>query len=182
MKYWEGHMIRSLEAIVSVIFFLGLSNSLFASELEDATGAYDRGDYTTALQLLLPLAGHGNSRAEFYLGRMYVTGQVFRRTTRKPSSGISSRLQKAMRIHKSLLVLCMKLGASVFEEPERLNLVAESQKNALCFPYDAVSRSAIPLCGSPREGAFAGASAGKGPHEFFLPQRARKPLMFLESH
>jgi TPR repeat protein len=39
--------------------------------LEDASAAYQRGDYSTALQLIRPLAEKGDPAAQFRLGVMY---------------------------------------------------------------------------------------------------------------
>jgi TPR repeat protein len=43
--------------------------------LEDAKTAYDRGDYTTAMLLLRPLAENGNAESQYRLGVMYAEGQ-----------------------------------------------------------------------------------------------------------
>jgi len=42
---------------------------------EDGLAAYQRGDYTTALRLLRPLADKGDAKAQFSLGVMYDKGQ-----------------------------------------------------------------------------------------------------------
>jgi uncharacterized protein len=46
-----------------------------AGPLEDASAAYQRGDYATALQLIRPLAEHGDPAARFRLGVMYEKAQ-----------------------------------------------------------------------------------------------------------
>ena len=43
--------------------------------VEDATAAYDRGDYATSLRLSRPLADQGNATAQNLLGSMYANGQ-----------------------------------------------------------------------------------------------------------
>ena len=45
-----------------------------AGPIEDAAGAYVRGDYATALRLLRPLAEQGDAQAQNHLGIMYETG------------------------------------------------------------------------------------------------------------
>ncbi len=45
-----------------------------SAELKDALGAFDRGDYLTALEKLRPLAEEGNAEAENRLGQMYDRG------------------------------------------------------------------------------------------------------------
>lgn len=53
------------------------SDDPFKPIIDSANGvaAYESGDYTTALQLLRPLAEHGSSEAQFYLGLMYREGK-----------------------------------------------------------------------------------------------------------
>ena len=45
------------------------------ADFRDGVAAYDRGDYTTALEEFKPLAEQGNAQAQFSLGAMYVFGQ-----------------------------------------------------------------------------------------------------------
>ena len=42
--------------------------------LDDATAAYDRGDYATSVRLIRPLADQGNATAQNRLGSMYSNG------------------------------------------------------------------------------------------------------------
>ena len=42
---------------------------------EDGVAAYERGDYSTALRLLLPHAEHGHPNAQAYLGAMHANGE-----------------------------------------------------------------------------------------------------------
>jgi len=44
-------------------------------EIDDAFAAHSRGDYTTALAILRPLAAEGDAMAQFYLGLMYHKGE-----------------------------------------------------------------------------------------------------------
>jgi TPR repeat protein len=46
-----------------------------AGPYEDATAAYQRGDFATALRLVRPLAEQGFAKAQFNLGFMYDNGQ-----------------------------------------------------------------------------------------------------------
>ena len=48
-----------------------------AGSLHDGVGAYERGDFAQAMQLLRPLtiAGKGDARAQAHLGMMYEAGQ-----------------------------------------------------------------------------------------------------------
>jgi TPR repeat protein len=43
--------------------------------IEDAAAAYNRGDYSTAMQIFRPLGVHGNPIAQLNIGLMYVKGQ-----------------------------------------------------------------------------------------------------------
>lgn len=51
-----------------------LAQSTVAGQFEDAQAAYDRGEYTMALQLWKPLADRGDARAQFHVGDIYLDG------------------------------------------------------------------------------------------------------------
>lgn len=51
-----------------------LTGAAIAGSLEDATTAYERGDYETALRLLQMLTERGNAAAQLKLGEMYAAG------------------------------------------------------------------------------------------------------------
>jgi uncharacterized protein len=46
-----------------------------AGQLDDGQAAIERGDYTTAMRLLRPLADRGDTKAQYNLGWMYDNGQ-----------------------------------------------------------------------------------------------------------
>lgn len=52
-----------------------LMAAVLAGPIEDASRAYERGDYAAALTLLRPLADHGVAEAAGELGFMYYNGQ-----------------------------------------------------------------------------------------------------------
>ena len=54
------------------------SGVLFAGPLEDGLAAYGHRDYSTARQILLPLAEQGNARAQLTLGTLYYSGDGLR--------------------------------------------------------------------------------------------------------
>jgi TPR repeat protein len=55
---------------------LALSDGVvFAGLLEDGQAAYDRGDYGTALQLIMPFSAQGKAMAQYDLGLMYANGR-----------------------------------------------------------------------------------------------------------
>ena len=51
------------------------AGSALAGPFEDGYAAYVRGDYTSALQLFVPLAEGGNHDAEYSVGVMYANGR-----------------------------------------------------------------------------------------------------------
>ncbi len=61
-------------ALTVLILSLSASAPLAAGPLEDGMAAYERGDYTTAIQFIRPLAGQGFHLAQFIVGDMYSNG------------------------------------------------------------------------------------------------------------
>jgi hypothetical protein len=59
--------------IIAALLILAPSPG-FSDPLSDATTAYARGDYATALKLVRPLAEKGDPQAQNYLGTMYRDG------------------------------------------------------------------------------------------------------------
>ncbi len=58
-----------------VLLFVGLQAAIvFAEPYDDALSAYNRGDYTDALQIWRSLANQGHARAQYNLGAMYENG------------------------------------------------------------------------------------------------------------
>jgi len=62
---------RFKTGLAVIVLFHLLAVPVVAGQFEDAMAASDRGDYTTALQLLQSLAAQGDVRAEFSLGHIY---------------------------------------------------------------------------------------------------------------
>jgi uncharacterized protein len=54
---------------------LALFSPAMAGPLEDGQAAHQKGDFTTAFQILRPLAEQGDARAQCALGLMYLLGQ-----------------------------------------------------------------------------------------------------------
>ena len=68
--------IAGLRTLFMVSLFVGLQAAIvFAEPYGDALSAYNRGDYTTALQIWRTQADRGHAGAQYNLGIMYVTGQ-----------------------------------------------------------------------------------------------------------
>jgi TPR repeat protein len=57
------------------VLALALFGAAAAGPLEDATSAYQRGDYATALRIVRPLAEQGDAGAQGSLGAFYAYGQ-----------------------------------------------------------------------------------------------------------
>jgi TPR repeat protein len=61
--------------MLAVAILIAMAAGVVAGPLEDARAAYQRGEYTTTLGLLRPLADQGIAMAQFNLGLMYNLGQ-----------------------------------------------------------------------------------------------------------
>src|SRR5262249_31618240 len=61
--------------IIAIYLMVSLAASVEAGPFEDGTAAYGKGDYTTALRLLRPLAEQGLAKAQIVVGVMYARGQ-----------------------------------------------------------------------------------------------------------
>ncbi len=60
--------------LAGCVLALAVFGGASAGPLEDARAAYQRGDYATAMRLLLPLAEQGDAGAQTDLGWMYANG------------------------------------------------------------------------------------------------------------
>ena len=69
------------KTLMIATFVLGsvMGANALAGPYDDATAAYRRGDYATALKLIRPLAEQGNVAAEYNLATMYYNGEGTRR-------------------------------------------------------------------------------------------------------
>ena len=65
---------RTLKRLLLTASMCCLVATANATPLDDATAAYNRGDYAQALKISRPLAAKGNAQAQFNLGRMYRDG------------------------------------------------------------------------------------------------------------
>jgi TPR repeat protein len=66
--------MRLLLLLVALVMS-GTAATAVAGPFEDAMAAYDKGDYPTALRLLLPLAEQGDRTAQYNVGIMYDNGR-----------------------------------------------------------------------------------------------------------
>ena len=60
---------------MAMLLLAALTRSTAAGPIEDASAAYNRGDYNTTLRILRPLAEHGVAEAEREVGFMYYRGE-----------------------------------------------------------------------------------------------------------
>ena len=67
--------IAHLAALAGVAVAVLLSGNAITWALEDCAAAYERQDYSAALQLCRPLAEQGDARAQLSLGGMYYNDQ-----------------------------------------------------------------------------------------------------------
>ncbi len=68
-------MKRAFNPIVpAIMLVLSFAAPVVAGQFEDATAAYQSGDYATALRLFRPLADQGKADAQYNLGFMYANG------------------------------------------------------------------------------------------------------------
>ena len=58
-----------------VIALLLVSSTAAAADYEAGQAAYERGDFTVAFEVWLPLAERGNANAQFAIGEMYSRGK-----------------------------------------------------------------------------------------------------------
>ena len=70
-----GRPARHRTVLAAFLVAMTLVGTALAGALEDATTAYGRGDYATALRLFRLLADDGNSAAQFGIGNMYDRGR-----------------------------------------------------------------------------------------------------------
>jgi TPR repeat protein len=62
-------------SLAALLMVAALATVALAGPIEDASAAYGRGDYATALRMLRPLAEHGGAEAARALGFIYYNGQ-----------------------------------------------------------------------------------------------------------
>jgi TPR repeat protein len=60
---------------IPLLILLSVASTAIADEFSDASRAYTKPDYATALRLIRPLADQGDTRAQILLGNMYRDGK-----------------------------------------------------------------------------------------------------------
>ena len=76
---------KILTFILTITFLLFLDSPSIAviDDYQDAVDAYNREDYKTSYQLMLPLAKKGFAQAQYNLGVMYEKGNGVKQNHRK---------------------------------------------------------------------------------------------------
>jgi uncharacterized protein len=67
--------MRRKTSLVAAALVLSMHGQVSAAPLDDATAAYQRGDFAAAMELIRPLADQGDVRAQFNLATMYYNGR-----------------------------------------------------------------------------------------------------------
>ena len=62
-------------SLFAILCFLGASSFAAANPFDDASAAYERGDYVQAMKLFRQLAGNGHQWAQRRVGSMYAEGK-----------------------------------------------------------------------------------------------------------
>ena len=67
--------IKTNLLLLAILYFLGTSSFAASSPFDDASAAYERGDYVQALKLFRQLAAQGHQWAQRRLGSIYAEGK-----------------------------------------------------------------------------------------------------------
>ena len=67
------HVLKSL--CLGALMAACLCGPASSAPFEDGQTAFDRGDYAAAIQILRPLAEHGDARAQYMMGLAYCEGR-----------------------------------------------------------------------------------------------------------
>ena len=81
---------------ITFLLFFGSPSIAVIDEYQDAVDAYNRKDYKTSYQLMIPLADKGFAQAQYNLGVMYEKGNGSSKITEKQRNGLVLRRTKIM--------------------------------------------------------------------------------------
>ena len=87
-----------------------------AGPLEGGIGAYKRGDYTTALRILRPLANQGSAEAQFWLGAMYEHGQGVAHDYREARHWVRLAAEQGNALAQTFLGIAYGEGRGVIQD------------------------------------------------------------------
>ena len=74
---------------ITFLLFFGSPSIAVINEYQDAVDAYNRKDYKTSYQLMIPLADKGFAQAQYNLGVMYEKGNGVKQNHRKAKKWFS---------------------------------------------------------------------------------------------
>jgi uncharacterized protein len=70
-----GIIVKTNLLLVAILYCLGTSSFAASNPFDDASAAYDRGDYVHAIKLFRQLAEQGHQWAQRRLGSIYAEGK-----------------------------------------------------------------------------------------------------------
>jgi TPR repeat protein len=71
----DWHITQMRWLFIAALYLIASTMAVAGAPLEEAIAARDRGDYSAALRLFLPLAEQGNAEAQNNIGVLYIRGQ-----------------------------------------------------------------------------------------------------------
>ena len=131
-----GKVLATL--LVAVMLTVGGGGIVRAGPLEDGVGAYKRGDYTTALRILRPLADQGSAEAQFWLGAMYEHGQGVAHDFREARHWLRLAAEQGNALAQTFLGIAYGEGQGViqdFQEALKWTRLAAEQGQAAAQLY-----------------------------------------------
>ena len=107
----EGVLMRNLARRLAFgLFVLAIvSASAQADDLANGEALYKKGDYAGAFREFVPLAQHGDPRAQIYLGWMYVGGRGVSPDDNLASAGFAARRRRAAPAARQASATCIWL-------------------------------------------------------------------------
>jgi TPR repeat protein len=124
--------------LVALMLMIGGGGIVHAGPLEDGVGAYKRGDYTTALRILRPLANQGNAEAQFWLGAMYEHGRGVAHDYREARHWVRLAAEQGNALAQTFLGIAYGEGRGViqdFQEALKWTRLAAEQGQAAAQLY-----------------------------------------------
>ncbi len=103
-------------AALSIIILLYLAGTAMAGQFEDASKAYKRGEYATAVRLWRPLAERGHAETQFALGIMYQLGLGMPQDWAKAAKWYRKAAEQGHASAPSYLGLMYDMGQGVLQD------------------------------------------------------------------
>ena len=77
--------------LLAILYLLGTSSFAASNPFDDASAAYERGDYVQGMKLFRQLAAQGHQWAQRRLGLIYAEGKGSTRTPASRKKGVATR-------------------------------------------------------------------------------------------